>query len=57
MAMYEDFDLDVTVGNGKKEDGVARLPSYTPCYTDYETCDFDCSGDTCTGIRTRPCDR
>lgn len=57
MAIYEDFDLDITTGTEKKEDGAARIDTNMNCYTDYATCETNCSAETCTGVRTRPCDR
>lgn len=54
MAIYEDFDLDITTGTKNDENGIQPL-SGVNCYTDYATC--PCTGDTCTGVRTRPCDR
>lgn len=56
MALYEDFDLDITTGKENNENDARRL-SGVDCYTDYETCKTECSAQTCTGIRTRPCDR
>ncbi len=61
MALYEDFDLDITTGmtvddaNGAR---TARTPFGTcvECHTDFDTCKDDCSI-TCGGVRTMPCDR
>lgn len=59
MAIYEDFDLDITTGN--KPDGTnsgwsVQCNTVMPCRTDFDTCEDDCSV-TCGGVRTMPCDR
>lgn len=71
MAIYEDFVLDVTAGTNvagnNSVNGSANCNTMAPCYTDGDckplttyttkgdTC--DCTGDTCTGMSPRPCDR
>lgn len=59
MALYEDFDLDITAGakeNGTNSDWSVKCVTVMPCYTKgSDSC--DCTGDTCGGVKTRPCDR
>lgn len=65
MALYNEFDLDVTVGNNAVAenanrsygDSVKECPTYTvTTYTAKpDTC--YCTGDSCTGMSPRPCDR
>ncbi len=64
MALYNEFDLDVTVGTNvtaKGVDGVNADTNGCPTHTvttytaKPDTC--YCTGDTCTGMSPRPCDR
>jgi hypothetical protein len=60
MAMYEDFDLDVTVGTNV-DDSTKAITFRTGCGTcndclsNCDTCG-DCSM-SCGGVSTMPCDR
>lgn len=59
MALYDDFDLDITTGlkqNDEARRGTEQCNTVLPCRTDFDTCEMACSV-TCTGVRTRPCDR
>lgn len=59
MALYDDFDLDITTGTPKDMGGTNqpnRLPTRDECYTTGpDTC--DCTTDTCGGFQGSPCDR
>lgn len=59
MALYDDFNLDITTGN--EQDVTTKgftddCPTAMKCYTTGpDTC--KCTTDTCGGAQGRPCDR
>lgn len=60
MALYEDFDLDITTGTKVDDTNAARtrrtfFGTCDECVSQCDTCD-KCSV-TCSGVSDMPCDR
>lgn len=60
MALYEDFDLDITTGteNNKIDAKISSWNNQTcaQCVTKCDTCADACSA-SCGGVSHMPCDR